>query len=886
MDDHTTTFAPPPEARELARQALRVREAMGVGGSEFDAELARRIADGADLTRGDLMMLAGYFSRHADMAGPRRAGGAPTPREIAYGLRGGEPMRRHAFKELGKADLSRYAIDAENGRFGHRATPGDLVAYDGHEGREKGTIRQVYVDGVINDYDLTGGQAMAVSPKDPAVVVEPLREEGGVLVSTGERVALKLREVDLVRSAEDIARDFSVRRTGPDGFAQPKADLVADERGVIGIVPTFGGVEANTPADFTAEQHAGWLRAQQVHVAPQPTALPPVDLASSAAYPGLERKPGKRFLGASVEKELQEGLGALGGVAGVTRAGQILGLADAPAGDGVDMVNGSPRPSAVSARIEGNDVSVLGALRGKLEALSAKAVAVVPTATRRRSLVSGPPTVDLTDPLGVLLLDPGFVGAAGSPARGDTLVLGVLDLTTGLEAGLQGGASDEVIAEALSTDTYLGGDLGVALEFSHKPNEVVLGRVVGCVDAHDRIVALAADLSNARIMEAVDLASSASYPGLDRKPGDKNWVSKAGGLPSYIERIAKHLHYEEGMNIGRSIAVAVNHVKRMCASGDTNLPGSQQVNPKSRAEACAAVASWEKKKASTKKDMTSEDLAYIMRSINPRAGATAEGMAHDMTGDAWTSRSINAAPSAGSGSPDRSSATDLTATASPSAPHATPSGNDAAELLIQTLARKSASMNPVRRFASAIASAESSGSTESPEPRWSDFSNASEDVALYASGISVEPSTWTTIMGPAASEGSSADDATLASRAWEILEQASPEQRSTLDALLADFTDVGLPGKQSVNPKARAEACKAVAEWEGKKAKAKADMAREPDLAEAVADGFAFEEPGMPGELAVTADLARENPYMIGLEGPVDAGPQIDPGGRLGFIID
>lgn len=36
------------------------------------------------------------------------------------------------------------------------------------------------------------------------------------------------------------------------------------------------------------------------------------------------------------------------------------------------------------------------------------------------------------------------------------------------------------------------------------------------------------------------MVSSKVYPGLDRSPKE-NWVDKAGGLPSYIERIAKHL---------------------------------------------------------------------------------------------------------------------------------------------------------------------------------------------------------------------------------------------------------------------------------------------------------------------------------------------------------
>lgn len=79
--------------------------------------------------------------------------------------------------------------------------------------------------------------------------------------------------------------------------------------------------------------------------------------------------------------------------------------------------------------------------------------------------------------------------------------------------------------------------------------------------------------------------------------GSFNWVEDAGGLPKYIKRIEKHLR-EKGMDESRAIATAVNVVKRMCATGDLNFPGSQQVNAGSRAEACAAVAEWEKKKAS------------------------------------------------------------------------------------------------------------------------------------------------------------------------------------------------------------------------------------------------------------------------------------------------
>jgi hypothetical protein len=85
---------------------------------------------------------------------------------------------------------------------------------------------------------------------------------------------------------------------------------------------------------------------------------------------------------------------------------------------------------------------------------------------------------------------------------------------------------------------------------------------------------------------------------LDRSP-KANWVERVGGLPSYIERIAVHLHNERGYDISRAIATAVNAAKKMCLTGDLNFGGVQHVNSGSRAEACAAVAEWEAKKAAS-----------------------------------------------------------------------------------------------------------------------------------------------------------------------------------------------------------------------------------------------------------------------------------------------
>jgi hypothetical protein len=87
-------------------------------------------------------------------------------------------------------------------------------------------------------------------------------------------------------------------------------------------------------------------------------------------------------------------------------------------------------------------------------------------------------------------------------------------------------------------------------------------------------------------------------PGIDIPETMRYGVLLAAGrkvlhLPPYIKRIKKHLE-KKGMATSRAIATAVNAAKKMCSTGDLNFPGSQQVNPGSRAEACAAVAQWKK----------------------------------------------------------------------------------------------------------------------------------------------------------------------------------------------------------------------------------------------------------------------------------------------------
>lgn len=109
------------------------------------------------------------------------------------------------------------------------------------------------------------------------------------------------------------------------------------------------------------------------------------------------------------------------------------------------------------------------------------------------------------------------------------------------------------------------------------------------------------------------MVTSRVYPSLERKPGGPdNWVERAGGLPSYIERIAKHLHYEQGFSISRAIASAVNTVKRWAAGGTVTAYGTtKRITPKTQALAAKAVAEWTAKKAAGKINLSDVEWFII-----------------------------------------------------------------------------------------------------------------------------------------------------------------------------------------------------------------------------------------------------------------------------------
>lgn len=116
-------------------------------------------------------------------------------------------------------------------------------------------------------------------------------------------------------------------------------------------------------------------------------------------------------------------------------------------------------------------------------------------------------------------------------------------------------------------------------------------------------------IKRARALKRTDLLpddwrGSVRKASLARSP-KKNWIEN---LPkpmqiafekSWIHRAAEHLH-RKGRPVGMAIATAINAAKKGCATGDLNFPGLQQVNVKSRAEMCAAVALWESMRAAAK----------------------------------------------------------------------------------------------------------------------------------------------------------------------------------------------------------------------------------------------------------------------------------------------
>lgn len=88
---------------------------------------------------------------------------------------------------------------------------------------------------------------------------------------------------------------------------------------------------------------------------------------------------------------------------------------------------------------------------------------------------------------------------------------------------------------------------------------------------------------------------------IPNKPGVKNWVEVAGGLPAYIDDVAGALYTKRGFSVSKAIATAVNRMKQWARGGGG-------VTAKTQAKAAKALAQWEKMKARTKLKKAAGDV--------------------------------------------------------------------------------------------------------------------------------------------------------------------------------------------------------------------------------------------------------------------------------------
>lgn len=76
------------------------------------------------------------------------------------------------------------------------------------------------------------------------------------------------------------------------------------------------------------------------------------------------------------------------------------------------------------------------------------------------------------------------------------------------------------------------------------------------------------------------------HPPLPNKPGKKNWVEEQGGLPEFMDCVARAIYWEGNVkDVSRAVRIAIGKVEDWAA-------GKGNVSPETRAKAVAAVAKW------------------------------------------------------------------------------------------------------------------------------------------------------------------------------------------------------------------------------------------------------------------------------------------------------
>jgi hypothetical protein len=93
------------------------------------------------------------------------------------------------------------------------------------------------------------------------------------------------------------------------------------------------------------------------------------------------------------------------------------------------------------------------------------------------------------------------------------------------------------------------------------------------------------------LVESEKTAGYSSTPSPLSRSKTSNWVARVGGLPNYVQHIAKAL-MRSGKSESVAIATAIATVKRWAAGGG-------KVHPEVRAAAAKAVAEWEAKRAAS-----------------------------------------------------------------------------------------------------------------------------------------------------------------------------------------------------------------------------------------------------------------------------------------------
>jgi HK97 family phage prohead protease len=107
-------------------------------------------------------------------------------------------------------------------------------------------------------------------------------------------------------------------------------------------------------------------------------------------------------------------------------------------------------------------------------------------------------------------------------------------------------------------------------------------------------------------------------------------VAELAQLPSYLQRIARHLATERGMSEQHAVATSIQTARKFAETGETNLGDrAGQVNLGSREEAAAALADYERERATEPEPQ-----------VEPVSDAPFEATVGDFTDEQWAASCV------------------------------------------------------------------------------------------------------------------------------------------------------------------------------------------------------------------------------------------------------